>query len=111
LARKSDDGRTAEVYRIATDGVANGCSMLYGALIRAAWALGYDKVLTYTLESESGTSLKASGWTYDGEAGGGDWAATKVDHPLRASEKTTMFFDQKMPMGRKVRWYILRHGA
>jgi hypothetical protein len=64
------DGRTAEVYRIASDGVPNGCSMLYGALVRAAWALGYDKALTYTLADEPGTSLKASGWTYDGEAGG-----------------------------------------
>ena len=108
LARKSDDGRTAAIYRIATDGVPNGCSMLYGALVRVAWALGYDKVLTYTLADEPGTSLRASGWTYDGEAGGGDWATASQPKRLNASEKPTMFFDHKMPQGKKVRWHIER---
>jgi hypothetical protein len=111
LARKSDDGRTLEIYRVATDGVANGCSMLYGALVRVAWNLGYDRVLTYTLEDEPGTSLKAAGWTDDGKAGGGDWARATQPNRLDASEKPTLFFEPKMPMGRKVRWVIDRKKA
>ncbi len=108
LARNSDDGFTAEVYRVATDGVANGCSMIYGALVRAAWALGYRRVLTYTLETEPGTSLRAAGWTFDGAAGGGDWATSPQPQRLNASEKPTMFFAPKMPQGRKKRWMIER---
>lgn len=57
-ARALDNGRTVEITRICTTGVPNVCSMLYGALSRAAFALGYSKVVTYTLQSENGASLK-----------------------------------------------------
>jgi hypothetical protein len=68
-----DDGRTAEVTRLCTDGVKNGCSFLYGAAVRVAKAMGYERILTYILESEDGVSLRASGWTLDGVGGGGSW--------------------------------------
>ena len=51
-----------EVSRIATDGTPNACSFLYGAAARAAKALGYVSIQTFILESEPGTSLRASGW-------------------------------------------------
>ena len=51
-----------EVTRCCTDGVKNGCSMLYGACSRIAQALGYKRIITYTLTTESGASLKASGF-------------------------------------------------
>lgn len=60
-------GHFIEVTRVATDGVRNGCSKLYGALTRAAKALGYCRAYTYTLDRESGASLLASGWTVDAE--------------------------------------------
>ena len=102
--RFSDDGYTAEVYRIATDGVPNGCSMLYGALVRAAKALGYRRVLTYTLESEPGTSLRASGWRDDGTAGHAHgWQHTSGP---RAADKMTLFFAARVPDEMKVRWVI-----
>jgi hypothetical protein len=62
VARHYDDGDTVEVTRVASDGTANCTSMLYGALQRAAFALGYRRVITYTLATESGSSLRASGW-------------------------------------------------
>ena len=62
VARLLADGLTVEVTRNCTDGTFNACSMLYGACCRAAKALGYKRIVTYTLESEPGTSLKASGW-------------------------------------------------
>lgn len=65
VARRLDDGATIEVTRVCTDGVENGCSMLYGAITRAAKALGYRRAITYTLQSESGASLKASNWRID----------------------------------------------
>ena len=55
-----------KVNRLCTDGTRNACSMLYGACIRVAKAMGYKKVITYTLESENGASLKASNFIYDG---------------------------------------------
>ena len=63
VARSFDDGVTLEVNRTATDGCANANSMLYGAAWRAAKALGYQRLITYTQAGESGTSLRAAGWT------------------------------------------------
>lgn len=62
VARAWDDGLTLEVNRSATDGTRNANSMLYGAAARAAFALGYRRVVTYTQEGESGASLRAAGW-------------------------------------------------
>jgi hypothetical protein len=62
VARALDDGWTAEVLRIASDGSRNVCSLLYGAAWRAVRAVGYQRIITYTLESEGGASLRASGW-------------------------------------------------
>ena len=73
VARMLDNGMTLEVNRVATDGCKNACSALYGACRRAAFALGYKKLITYTLPEEGGTSLRASGWKCLGEAGGGSW--------------------------------------
>jgi hypothetical protein len=63
VARSYDDGSTLEVNRTATDGTPNANSMLYGAAWRAAKALGYRRLITYTMSGESGASLRAVGWT------------------------------------------------
>ena len=62
IARHYDDGQTVEVTRVSSDGTRNATSMLYGALARAAFALGYTRVITYTQADESGASLRAAGW-------------------------------------------------
>ncbi|MFD9190357.1 XF1762 family protein [Streptomyces phaeochromogenes] len=62
VARHLDDGQTLEVTRTATDGVSNANSLLYGASWRAAKALGYTRLITYTQEGESGASLRGAGW-------------------------------------------------
>lgn len=91
VARMLDDGLTLEVNRVATDGVKNGCSMLYGACRRIAREMGYCKIITYTLASEPGTSLKASGWKFCGPAGGGSWSVPsrprKDKHPVEPKSK------------------------
>ena len=61
-ARHLDDGRTLEVTRSCTDGTPNANSALYGAAWRVARELGYDRLITYTQEGESGSSLKGAGW-------------------------------------------------
>lgn len=62
VSRLFDDGLTLEVTRSATDGTANANSMLYGAAWRAAKALGFRRLVTYTQKGESGASLRAAGW-------------------------------------------------
>ena len=70
VARMLDDGWTLEVNRCCTDGVRNGCSMLYGKAWQVAKALGYRKLITYTLPAEGGASLRGAGWKCIGERGG-----------------------------------------
>ena len=86
VARMLDDGWTLEVTRCATDGTRNAPSKLYGAAKRAAFALGYKRIITYTLQFEPGTSLVAANWKCLGEAGGGTWnrkSRPRVDtHPV-----------------------------
>ena len=62
IARHLDDSITLEINRTCTDGTKNANSMLYGAICRAAKALGYRRCITYTQASESGASLRATGW-------------------------------------------------
>ena len=87
VARHLDDGWTLEVNRSCTDGSRNANSMLYGAAWRATKALGYRRLITYTLASESGASLRGAGWRCIGERGGGSWSVPsrpRVDkHPLQ----------------------------
>lgn len=86
VARHRDDGLTIEVTRLASDGCANACSALYGAAWRAARALGYSRLGTYTLASEPGTSLRAAGWHPVHTVRGRSWSAPsrqRIDqHPL-----------------------------
>ena len=78
-ARALQDGVTCEISRVAVlEGERNACSFAYGALRRAAKALGYRRIVTYTLASEPGTSLRAAGFVDEGVAGGGE-----ADRPSR----------------------------
>jgi hypothetical protein len=76
-----------EVNRLATDGVRNGCSMLYASAWKAARAMGYRRLITYTLPEEGGASLRAAGFKLLGKRGGGSWSVPsrpRVDtHPLQ----------------------------
>lgn len=92
IARMADDGFTAEVTRLCTDGHENACSLLYGAAARAAKAMGYRRIITYVLETEAGAPLRASGWVREAKAGGGSWS--RGDRPR----------EDKHPLVRKVRW-------
>lgn len=73
VARALDDGTTAEVIRLCTDGTRNACSLLYAACRRAAIAKGYRRGLTYILESEAGTTLRAAGWRHLWNVDGRSW--------------------------------------
>tara|TARA_B100000519_G_C14165374_1_gene401310 strand:- start:377 stop:820 length:444 start_codon:yes stop_codon:yes gene_type:complete len=94
VARFLDDGFTLEVNRCCTDGTRNACSMLYASAWKAAKALGYKRLITYTLKSEGGSSLRGAGWRCLGEATtrhGQGWnvaSRPRVDtHPLQKKLK------------------------
>lgn len=65
--RNNDDGQTVEVLRVATDGTPNVPSALLGACSRAARAIGAARIITYTLDDESGSSLKGAGWVREAD--------------------------------------------
>jgi hypothetical protein len=74
VSRLRQDGLTAEVTRLCVlDSEPNACSFLYGKAAKAALAMGFRRIGTYTLKSEPGTSLKAAGWFCIGETRGGSW--------------------------------------
>lgn len=73
VSRVLDDGWTLEVLRCVTDGTSNVCSLLYAAAWRAAKAMGYVRLITYTLASEQGGSLRAAGWKELYVTKGGSW--------------------------------------
>jgi hypothetical protein len=70
VCRNLDDGNTVEVVRCCTDGTKNACSFLYSRAARIAKEMGYTKIITYILESEDGTSLKATGWQHEADTQG-----------------------------------------
>lgn len=86
VARLTDQYLTAEVTRLVTDGIENGCSCLYGACARAAKEMGFKRIQTFILVSEPGTSLKAAGWTQEHTTAGGDgWQS----RPNRRTDQPT----------------------
>lgn len=77
VSRYYDNGLTLEITRLCTDGTFNACSKLYGACVRIARNMGYTRIVTYTLESEDGASLRASNFRYDGRAGKPMWTGSR----------------------------------
>lgn len=75
------DGRTAEVLRlcVVSDAPESACSRLYAACWRAWKAMGGSRMITYTLETEPGTSLRAAGWICVGKTKptAGGWRKTE----------------------------------
>lgn len=95
VARRLDNGLTLEITRVCTDGTRNACSKLYGACLRIARDMGYRRVITYTLESEDGASLKASNFINEGEAGGLHWTGrrdTGISIPHEMKTRWAFYF-------------------
>lgn len=97
VARALCDGRTVEVRRVCVADAApkGACSFLYGAARRIAGAMGYRRVISYTLESESGASLRGAGWT--------PTKATRP-HQWQRSEQGRQRAAQDVCGQQKIRW-------
>lgn len=96
VARLLDDGMTMEVTRCCTDGTRNACSLLYSACWRACKAIGYRKMLTYTLPEEGGASLRAAGAVLAKMVDGGKWVKTIGGERVERAND--------WPTGTKFRW-------
>ncbi|MCZ8255173.1 MAG: hypothetical protein O9327_05875 [Polaromonas sp.] len=99
VARAIDQQRVVEVNRLCIDPdipsglVWNAASMLYGWAAREARNRGAEWIVTYTLASESGTTLRAAGWTPGHVTRGRAWSS-----PSRPRSTVT-------PTDDKVRWH------
>lgn len=91
VSRHYDNGTTLEINRLCANGYPNACSKLYGACCRIAKEMGYKKIITYTLQSENGASLRASNFTNEGIAGGKIWTGERKR-------------DNGVPKEMKIRW-------
>lgn len=91
--RHQQDGFTACVTRLCTDGTPNACSMLYAAAWRAVKALGYRRLITYILATEPGTSLKAAGWKFVGERKAKSWNVKSRPRIDKHKVQDTLLFE------------------
>lgn len=101
IARSLDNGITAEVIRSCVlDNYPNANSMLYGAAWRACKAMGYKKMITYTQQDETGSSLKAIGMiNIKNLKPRGDWADASKSRPRVKPIKETSNIS-------RIRWEI-----
>ena len=103
VSRMLDDGLTVEVVRCCTNGKPNVASFLYSRAARIAKEMGYKRIITYILDTEHGSSLKASGWELDeADVGGGSWS--RPSRPREVSQITIFGTEEKYPIGKKQRW-------
>ena len=92
------DRYTLEINRCCTNSYyENACSKLYSLAIKAGKSMGYRKFITYTLETESGASLRAVGFSPDQTVP----ASTGWNTPSRPRKQPTKF-----PEERKIRWIL-----
>lgn len=103
VSRRLDNGQVLEVTRLCTDGTYNACSMLYSRCAKICKDMGYKKIITYILDTENGSSLKASGWRCEEKsAGGGSWSCQSRP---RETTVINLFGEKtKYPINKKQRW-------
>ena len=107
LSRGLDDGWTLEVLRLAGDGTPDVCSFLYGAAARAGKAAGYPRLVTYTLASEAGISLRAAGWQPVSAVHGRSWSCPARPRPDAVKGKAKVRWERVMgqvPAEPRKRW-------
>ena len=97
VARNLDDGLTLEILRVCVKDTApkGANSKLYARCRKIAQSMGYKKIITYTLKSESQSSLKAISAHIDGEVKPGEWNRKK------RKRNTQFIYKQE-----KIRWII-----
>jgi hypothetical protein len=114
IARLLDTNKTAEVTRLVTtpDAPSNTCSFLYSAARRVWSAMGGHKILTYTLQKESGASLKGAGWTEAARVSGGQWnRANRNRKKLEIYNQPKIRWEATCPSNTDARQAVLKSEA
>jgi hypothetical protein len=97
IARKNDDGRTIEILRVCVrEGYKNANSMLYGRLKVIGRLMGYSHFITYTLQNESASSLKAVGAQVE----------AILNRPSKWSRPARPRIEQAVSYQAKIRWSL-----
>lgn len=105
VSRMLCDGKTLEVLRLCTDGTKGACSFLYSRCARIAREMGYERIITYILESESGASLVSAGWQCEAKGvGGGSWNRPSRERELSDAQVGLFETKDKYPTEKKQRW-------
>ena len=88
----NDNGYCAEVRRVCTKPNApwGCCSMLYSACWRVWKNMGGRRMVTYTLQSESGASLKSANWKRVAASKGHKVGQSWDTHPRKAKVDGTV---------------------
>ena len=90
VARNTPQYTVAEITRLCTDGTKNACSFLYGVAARISKEMGIERVQTFILPTESGISLRAAGFVFDGVSNSGSWQTRKgrrTDQPTEPKHR------------------------
>jgi hypothetical protein len=97
VARLLDNGKNIEILRVCVlEGNKGACSKMYAQMKRICQLMGYKKIFTYTLHTESQSSLKAIGAIPEAtNVGGRSWSSSK-----RKREVQAVFFENK------IRWNL-----
>ena len=66
-------GHTAPTVSKALNGLGTLSEKTRKYIVDTAKEMGYEKIITYILESENGVSLKAAGWEQESTTKGGEW--------------------------------------
>lgn len=100
VARALDNGRTIEITRLCVkEGYPNINSRLYNRIRKICELMGYESIITYTLERESGSSLKAL-----------SAVPTKVrKHKANGWANRKGREEQKVVAEQKIRWELKRN--
>lgn len=90
VAPGTDQSLVVEVTRLVTDGTKNACTFLYAAAARVAKEMGFLRIQSFVLESETGLTLESAGWTFVGYTAGGDWNESRGRADRESSESANV---------------------
>lgn len=113
VSSSTDQYLVIEVARCAVDpnlpprddGHANSaCSRLYAACARVAKEMGFHRIQTFTATFESGTTLRAAGWTLDGPSkGDSGWHRRNVEITGWSRQRSPVYLRRENVLPRQ-RW-------
>jgi hypothetical protein len=96
VARMLDDSKTLEISRVCViPEHKNANSMIYGRLVKIARLFGFEKIITYSLTTESAATMKAIGAVKENTVKPREWSC-----PSRQRKSQDIYKSEK------IRWSL-----